>query len=404
MPTAAPLSSIRRGLHREHATVASGKHEFWWLVFLESTLFFSQSFWESGPPYAEPSFHPWPFTAVTLLAATIALFLCHLGPAFLAARRTSGQLPQGGLLLVWLAAGYLECIPALARSIAFPLSESAPFQELHMGIFTRTYPAAWLGLTAIIFLLGWTRAAWRPFAAISFGTAVGLLAWSLSSLWHGLGVLNPYFSRPPSQLEWLIGKRTILAAAPAIAIAWRLGAIASNTTRIWISGVAGLWFPVVLSLLAASLAAEAGSNLHWQPTLVRGFYWALFGPNGRSTATAAAVGLLTLLAPALVCACSLRLVAQARAWPWKSWLLPMAAIPVILVFSGLLQPGGEEMKYIWDSPFHDFWTASVLLIGAATWVVVLLGSRPHPPQPGTAESTATQYPAENAPPPPEVSG
>jgi hypothetical protein len=362
-------------------------------VFLESTLFFSLSFWESGPPYAAASFHPWPFAAVTLLAATAALFLCHLGPAFLAARRTSGQLPLGGLLLVWLAAGYLEWIPALIRSIASPLSESASFQELHTGIFTRVYPAAWLGLTAIVFCLGWTRAGWKPFATISFVTGAGLLTWSLSSLWHGLGVLNPYFSRPPSQLEWLIGKRTILAAAPAIAIAWRLGEIASNATRIWISGVAGLWLPSVLSLLAASLAAEAGANLYWNPTLMRGFYWALLGPHGRATATAAAVGLLTLLAPALVCACSIRLLAQARSWPWKSWLLPMAAVPVLFVFSGLLQPGGDEMKYDWDSPFHDFWAASVLLIGGIAGVTVLLSKRSHEP-------TAARYPAETAPLPP----
>ncbi len=399
MPIAEVLRVIGGRLRRDPSIAPTHQGEFWWLVLLESTLFFSVSFWEPGPPYAAPSFHPWPFAAVTLLAATATLFLCHLGPAFLAACRTTDRLPLGGLLLIWLAAGFLEWIPLLVRTLIQPLSEPGLFPATRTGAGTWVYPTAWLGVSAIIFCIGWTGAAWKPLTSVNLGLGLGFLFWCLSSTWHGLGVLNPYFSHPPIQLEWLTWKRTVFAAPPVLVIAWRLGEVATSRTQIWIGGIAGLWVPAIVSLAAASLAAEAGSNLHWHPTLPRGFYWALLGSEGRMTAQAIALCGLTLLAPALVCAHSIRLLAQTRAWRWPPWLLPVAAIPVIFVLGNLLPPG-EGLRNEWDSPFHNFWAFSLLLLGASAGGAALLRTHPQPPPSGTAQPTAAQYPAETVPLPP----
>lgn len=402
MPIAEVLRVIGGRLRRDPSIAITHQDEFWWLVLLESTLCFSLYFWEPGPPYSAPSFHPFRFATVTFLAATTALFLCHLGPAFLAARQAYPSLPLGGLMLIWLTAGYVEQIPFLIRTMIQPLSESgalAPMRE-HFG--TWVHPAVWLGTTATVFCLGWKRAWWKPVASLSVASGIGMLAWCLNSAWRGIGVLNPYFSKPPIQLEWLIWKHTLLAAAPVVVIAWRLGEVATNRTRIWVSGLAGLWLPIIVSLVAASLATEAGANLWWRPSLPRGFYWALLGSEGRLTATAIAVCGLTMLAPALVCAHSIRLLAQTRAWRWNPWLLPLAAVPVIFVFRNLFQPG-EELRNEWDSPFHDFWDLSLLLLGASAGLAALLRTHPQTPVAGTAQPTAAQYPAETAPLPPAES-
>lgn len=395
MPASAVYRFIQRGLLPSSPT-SRPPDGFWGLVFLEASLFFALSFWESGPPYAAPSFHPIAFAVVTLLAATAALFLCHLGPAFLASCLPPKPSPIGGLVLLWLAAGYLEWIPSLARTIAFPLSGSAPYETIHTGISAFLYPAAWLGATALLLCTGWARNLWKPISTISFGVGVIMLGWCVVSNWQGIGVLNSYFSGPPTQLDWLVWKRTILAATPAIAIAWRLGEVAGSRIRIWISGIAGLWLPAIISLAAASLAVEAGSNLHWRPSLFRGFHWALPGSGDRLTALVLGLCGLTLLAPALVCSYSIRLLADHPAWRWNRWLLPIAALPVIWGFASLLTMGGEVVRHEWDSPFHDFWTISVLVIGAAAGVAAQFNAKPPQPEPGTAEPTAAQYPAKTA--------
>lgn len=384
----------------ESCSAPSARTELRCLILLESTLFFSVSFWELTALWAQPTFHPIAFLGISLLGATAALFLCHLGPALLAARHHSGNTAFNTLLLLWLAAGYVEWVLILARSTVYHLTTADPAHQILAGRGAATRYAMIAAWTAAIAASGWIRSVWKPAAVLACALGAGLVLWALLATWPGRYFPNPYSSRTPTQWEFPILKGILLSAAPATAIAWRLGRLAGSRKQIWVSGIAGLWLPIVASLAAASLAAEAGANLHWHPSLFRGFFWALLGTEGHAPPAAMVLCALTLFGPALVSAYSLRLLAQSPRWRWNRWLLPLASLPVIWLFSNLLGAAGAELSPDWITVFHEFWAHSLLPIGALAGLVSFLWT-------GTASArqnpTATQYPAETAPLPPAES-
>lgn len=94
---------------------------FWWLVALEATLFFSLPCWEFTAIWAAPISHPARFGVALVVTAAVATFSCHVGPALFAAR-FGGRLRRiTWVVLVWLSVGYVEWLGSLAHTEAeFP--------------------------------------------------------------------------------------------------------------------------------------------------------------------------------------------------------------------------------------------------------------------------------------------
>lgn len=350
---AQPLDDPRPGAIRE----------FWFLVLLESTLFLCWPFWEQAVIWTAPRDHPLSFAAVTIGSATLALLLTHLGPALFAFRWQGGVPAIAVLLIVWLAAGYLEWIVILARLIAQVLPWGMPSNDLNLALVAATFVS--------IVCAGWIRSIWKPVTIATLALGAGILLWAVATTWPGLWARNPFFSQPRSELTGRMATGALVSAAPAFVIAWRLGRVARSRRQIWLGGIAGVWLPIVLSTVAGALAVEGGLNLYWHPSLPRGFQWALLGLQGRLTPSSVAAATLTMVAPALVSVFSLRTLAESPEWQWRRWLLPAASIPVILGFSWLLQPGdGVRTEMI--TPFHEFWAYSILVLGALAGLRILL--------------------------------
>jgi hypothetical protein len=108
-------------------------------------------------------------------------------------------------------------------------------------------------------------------------------------------------------------------------------------------------------------------NLHWRPSLLPGFFWALVGLAERVGPTVAKLALwTTLLWPALVCAFSLREMTPEWARGRKGWLVPvtvcLASYGVTFIFIRL---GGYQGTYtIFATPVHEFWATSLVILGA----------------------------------------
>jgi hypothetical protein len=166
----------------------------------------------------------------------------------------------------------------------------------------------------------------------------------------------------------------LLNAAPAVVIAWRIGQLSLPTARIWWSGAVGIWLPAVLAVGVASLATDAGGNLHWRPSLPVGFYWACQGPEGLNEAVVTLAG-FTLVAPILVCGMSIRTLASVwsghRAW----WIAPFALYAAVAASDRSLEPWfGLQATGLQVTGFsrpHQLWAASVLLLGGAALILGL---------------------------------
>ena len=234
------------------------KKEFWWLVALEATVFLSFPCWESTASWAEPVGNPFRFGVAVVVGATAAMLACHVGVAAFAAK--FGERPHlfWWFLLPWLGVGYVEWILGGARLVASASgSDAAPV------------------FFVILLVAAWARGFWKPVAIGGLLLGAGILAWALAMNWPGLWTRNPHFSTDPPQFDWEILKGMLLSAAPLVVIAWRTGRIEPESKRIWLSGFVGVWLPLVLSVTMALLSAQAGANLHYVPSLPRGFIWAL---------------------------------------------------------------------------------------------------------------------------------
>jgi len=330
--------------------VKNGKRDFWWLLGLEATLFFSLPCWELTAPYAEPATYPLRFVICVLGAATVATLACHIGPALFAARFGGLRHRLAWLLLLWLGFGYLEWLLSVVRTTSL-VSAYLP-------------GSMWIFLAAVL-IAGLVWAWWKPVVIIALLLGAVNPVWALAITWHGLWVPNPHFgNEPPVQLDWLIVKGMLLSAAPAVVVAWRIGRIESRPKRIWLSGLVGVWLPLVCSVAIASLSVRAGANLYWVPSIGRGFRIALAGITGRlGPGVTIPLLIATLLGPALFSVISLRQMAP----PWQGrtrvWLVPVfVGLLVCVVASTYCHP--EGMYYDFSSAAHELWAASLVACGA----------------------------------------
>jgi hypothetical protein len=219
----------------------------------------------------------------------------------------------------------------------------------------------------MVVIAAWVRRLWKPAAIAGLALGAGILAWSLIATWHGLWARNPHYSGEPVQLDWLIIKGMILSTAPVFVIAWSIGRIESKPYRIWLSGFFGVWLPLVLSVTIASLAAQSGANLHWVPSLPRGFSWALGGIDGRLTSSILALCSWTMFCPALLSAVSLRELVRLGGPRLSGWLTPMAACLAMYVLIPFAW-SHEGIRHEGVLPGHEFWAGSLVVVGVVAGV------------------------------------
>jgi hypothetical protein len=346
------------------------RREVWWLLTLEATLFLSLPFWESTAAWAEPFSEPFRFGISLIGAATVAMFACHIGPAALATK--FGECPHHGLLrvlLLWLSFGYLAWMLGLAQAAAILVASMRNGGLSYAGVV--------LAFLVVVTVAAWIRSWWKPVAVGGFLLGAGILVWGLAETWHGLWTRNPHYSETPLQFDWLIIRGVLISAAPAVVVAWRIGCIESEPRRIWLGGLLGVWLPLIVSLTAASLAAQAGANLYWVPSLPRGFNWALLGSHGRLTPAVTLLAACTLLSPGLVSAVSLTFLLSGWKRTQKKWLaLTIGCLFLCAVISLTWRYGG--IYSLAATPTHQFWAGSLVILGAAagtTWIVYPLPPR-----------------------------
>ena len=312
--------------------------ELRWLVALEAGLFFSVVCWETTASWAAPTYEPVPFALALVGAATVGMLTCHVGPAFYASR-----FAVPGWAMAWLAFGYLEWLWGLA---------GAGWDVL-----------GWLVLGATV--VCW-RPAWRWVPGASLAVGVGVLGWALQAQWRGVGATNPYYSSGRETMFGYFTPGVLLAAAPAIVIAWRIGKARPQAKAIWWSGILGVLLPAVVAV--ASVATDAGATLHWRPSLFRGFYWALQGIE-QLNETALALGTGTLLAPLILSLYALRELNSAWTGRRAMLLVPVGLWAAAWPISQLIEPGAG-FRYFF-STIHVWWAWGVIALGAVAGLRVL---------------------------------
>jgi hypothetical protein len=314
--------------------------EWRWLVALEEALFFSVVCWETTASWAAPTYEPVPFALALVGAATVGMLTCHVGPAFYASR-----FAVPGWVMAWLAFGYLEWLWGMGEMSWYVLGWSA------------------LGGAVVCW-----RAAWRWVLGASLGIGVGVLGWALQAQWRGIWATNSYYGSGPHTLFSYFTPAVLLAAAPAMVIAWRIGKVRPGAQSVWWSGILGVWLPALVAVAVASVATDAGTTLYWQPSIPRGIQWALGGAEG-ITWTAVVLTCGTMVAPAILSLYALRELNEAWTGRRAMLLVPIGLWAAACAISQLIEPGAGFRFFF--STIHVWWAWGVVALGVAAGLRVL---------------------------------
>lgn len=345
--------------------------DFWWLLALEAVLFFNLPFWALTAPWAEPATNPFRFSGTVLAAATAAMLISHVGPAFFAARFGHRNQPLSPLFWGWFTAGSVVVLFGWSRIMAWVLLDFANPLQSTVAPPVWSGHAVHLAFLAIVIATGAIRSWWKPVTAALLLLGSAILLWALATTSSGLWVRNPHYSGDPEQIEWAIVKGILVCAAPAIVIGWRIGLTTPEPRRIWRSGIIGLWLPLVLSLTVASLATQAGASLHWRPSLFRGFNWALLGTEGTLRNLPATAASFTMFGPALFCIVTLRRFSPVWTHPKTLWFVPAALFLLLKLWPTPFFPveGGLHSELY---PLSPLWAGVLIFLGFAAGLAAIL--------------------------------
>jgi len=306
--------------------------EFRWTVALEAALFFSVLSWlltERG----WPADGPYEFALAVLIGASAATLLCHVLPAFCAESLRLFSTTRIGRLArwpigAWFSFGAAVTLIQLCRLMASMgvLQRDAEFlygpKPRMWKIIAWAIAGFWvLASTA----LAWRANRWRRFAiALSLLAGFGLAVSSIPANWSGLWIRNrQMISENGLNEPWLVIKGMLMAAAPAVVLALRIGQMRLSPRRIWLSGLYGVWIPLAASVTFISFERMAGARLYWKPSVPIEFFCA-FVWIGEVQSTWAAV--LWPLSLTMLGSCVLHAVwirDLTGAWPW-SWQKTLA--------------------------------------------------------------------------------
>jgi hypothetical protein len=302
------------------------------LVVLEALLFLNYPVWDRVTAYGAPQ----DFALQLGLAAAAATLVCHVGPATLAAHWRPPRWLATGLGL-WIILGNLLVIGLLA----FRFWNYTPYLVI-LGSLTAAAIAPLRRILALLLL------------ALEFL----VLLWALYDKREGLVEAAYRLRMPfPPWNEFFIVE-PLVAAAPAVAIAWLIGQNKPGAKTIWVTGLLGLTLPMVASFAAATAARAAGWNLLGVSKLFLGFGWAILPPAGFEDWTQGAY-YLSHLAPVLVGA----VVIQELLPPGRRLLHTVwpAALATLLGYIG--------SHSRWEGNADRAWALSLLLLGLASPIV-----------------------------------
>lgn len=315
--------------------------EFWPTVALEAAVFFSLPTW--WLTLEEATVDPSGFVLALFAGASAAMLVCHIAPAFWIRKFSGFGNGHWSALAQWtvvagLCASAGICLGQVARPLVFWTRlwyEDRAWHPVTAGV-------AMVAIAVASAAIGWAglrvrRGATMVLCAVGTGLTAGLLF----AQWPGLSASSGIDRRTarlvaamtsgemsfndPNGL--LVG--VLLAAAPVIVLATRIGRMPIGRGKVWLSGLAGVWAPLVVSVTLWSLANVAGARLYWQPSLPISFAYAfgLFGDRPFQISWSLAT--LTVLSPGAVYAIWVK-DATAQ-WPWR-WKRAVAAAIAIAGF------------------------------------------------------------------------
>src|ERR1700737_3274337 len=166
-------------------TLRNPSREYWWLIGLEATLFFSLPCWENTAPWSWPAVNPLQFAAFVISTATIAMLCCHIGPAMYAAKFGARPHLPWWIPAIWLSAGYLEWLGTLVRTVApYSYWPHAPHRPIGVAFV--------FAILAAITIIAWIEPSWNYAAVACLAFSIGVLTWLTATSWPGLWIHNPH--------------------------------------------------------------------------------------------------------------------------------------------------------------------------------------------------------------------
>jgi len=325
-----------------------------WIVALEAASFFSLTTWMFAVDRAWPADNPREFALIVLLGASVATLLCHIAPAIWA-RRTAGM--AAGPVMRWLAVPLVAWLLAGAGVSLEDLARDAGgmwtvFREAPVWRTVADGVAIVLGIVSCG--ITWGRTAWKK-AAVVAGLALGIsmIAGSLIGQWRGIWIPRdlPFTDDPQRVFEGMV-----LAAALAAILAVQIGSKCTTVSKVYWTGLLGMWAPLVLSVTLGSLAKVGGVRLHSRASIPIGFAQALLVSPVSLARTIVITAGLTLVAPCWISAIWIRELMELLNWTRRATAAALAGAVVYYWFP--LTYGG------WlKSSEYESWCWSVVALG-----------------------------------------
>ena len=165
---------------------------------------------------------------------------------------------------------------------------------------------------------------------------------------------------------WWVIKGMLMAAAPVIVLALRIGRMRLPPRRVWLSGLCGVWIPLAASVTLISFGRMTGARLYWKPSVPIEFFFAFMwiGEVSKSWAAGLWPMGLTMFGSCMVHAMWIRDLTDSWPWSWRK----------ILAFGTL-----AVSAYLAISPFdwaiyRPYWLWSILA-GSLALLVIRLATR-----------------------------
>ena len=328
--------------------------DVWWLVVSEAVLFFSFAYWEPVSSYGRPLAEPLFFWVALIGVATVATLVCHVGPALFAAAASDWTTRWRWLVIVWLAGGLIEWWHTLT-------------------VPAWVWPIGKAGAIALFFFVGIAGAVLRlarTMLATTIALSVVILVWAFASTLEGWHLAARYQYAEPEALRWRFVAGLLTAATPVVVLAYRVGRIERRRSRILLTGLLGVWVPMVVAMGAAAISMEAGANLHWRPSLQLGSEWMLIGVSRVLGSATFVVMLVTLLGPAVVAVDCVRdlVMAGGSRRQQVALLAASSGVAWILQWAYRREGGGSLLL----RPQHEDWAFIVwlLAVGAGAFALI----------------------------------
>jgi hypothetical protein len=339
-------------------------------VALETTLFFSLPGWLLFADDAWPVTDLSAFLQTILVGAFLAMLLCHVCPALWVRDCNVLEIPRVSRTLallprVWLLLGAALALVYVARFVGgmfFMMRWSDPIARISHELIAA---ACSMGAAAVVFsgprLL-------RGIALLAVTIGAGVLVALFLAQWPGLWIRNPQLSTESGlNNSSSVMAGILLAAAPAVVLAARVGRMRVSTRKIWLTGLVGVAGPVVLAVLLASLAKVGGVRLHWKPSIPIEFISAFWGWHEFPLKALVPLAGVTAIGPVLVCALWIRDLMPGfvdSRWKRVVTVVLVGVLSLSLMLLDYRLPWGPS--YVWP------WLWSVIGVGALAGLAVLI--------------------------------